>query len=113
MEKIIFILISLALLIGLIYFVNQEEKPFAIQSTNEEVVQIEEDTIYVLQGTTIDELLTYIESASRIKQTYTITTNEGNDKQKQELYSFDLLHVESKSTDDDRTYKIMSVTTFD
>ena len=68
--------------------------PFGIASTNEELVIVDENEIYIVEGLSIEEFLENIEPKRQQKHEYFFITSEGSAKQKDIIYSYDRLIVE-------------------
>ncbi|MCF7926593.1 MAG: hypothetical protein K9L74_03370 [Candidatus Izimaplasma sp.] len=106
-----FILIIIVLLIGaLFYGLTYEPKPeesadgpslytfnTKVVSTDEFVVQVDEDSLIILEGTSQEEVLSIILASNGSNQSYRFTTSEGSEKSVEQLFSYDRLYVTAQN----------------
>lgn len=107
---------ALIIVLGSIFLIIRERNSeIMIESRDESVLRFDEENMEatVVSGLTIDELIDSIESLNRLDLVFDVTTNEGNEKQKSIVYSYDLLIVEAKEKDLSVTYSIRTTNSFD
>ena len=100
------LIIALGLiLIGVIYYANQEEEvpqgssETIVLSLDFDVLQFnqEDNIIYILEGTVQDDIFDRLVAKDGSPQEYRITTSEGSDKSLDEIYEYDRLYVVSEN----------------
>ena len=99
--NVILVICSTLVLIGLFYNgIKDNQEPIITGSSNtvifsieSSLLKVEDDTIYVLEGTIQSDILNNITSEDFSSQTYRITTSEGFAKEKITISSFDRLYV--------------------
>lgn len=116
MRKLALGVIIVLVLAGTIFFIIQERNSeIMVESNDESMVRLDEEDmiVTVVSGITVDELVDSIDSSNRLDLTFDVTTNEGNQKQKSVVYSYDLLYIEAKRKNLDVTYSVRTVESFD
>ncbi|MEF3693626.1 MAG: hypothetical protein V3569_05580 [Acholeplasmataceae bacterium] len=60
-------------------------------------IYLDQSTIYILEGMTVSDVISFIESVDGSKQTYTGVTNDRSPKEKLEFFNYEYLLVTSES----------------
>jgi|GEM_PF-2536935 len=119
MKKILVAIAAIVLvlvLVGVFYSVIQKDDPDPIitgssntivLSLDTNILKIEDDTVYVLEGAIQEDILNNISSEDDSPQEYRITTSEGSKKSKDEVYTYDRLYVVAENGVNESYYRIM------
>lgn len=86
--------------VGVIAYTNNENnKPatITIESMDSEVFIVEDNIIYVLEGTIQSDVLNNLTATDSSTQSYQITTSEGSNKSLSEIYEYDRLYVTAEN----------------
>ena len=120
--NIVLVICSTLVLIGLFYngIQDNDQEPIITGSSNTEVLsidksvlKIEDDIIYVLEGSVQDDILNNVKSEDYSPQTYRITTSEGSNKKFAEIYDFDRLYIVAENGVDEAFYRILYTDSLD
>ncbi len=103
-----------ALGLMLLFLPDRDRDPeFGIVSLDESLVQVEDEYLYVIEGTTQEELLQHVENNGDydVEMRFSFTTSERGEKQKEELFSYDRLYIEASLNGEEleRYYHIIPV----
>jgi len=125
MKKILVAIAAIVLvlvLIGVFYSVIQKDDPdpiitgssnTVVLSLDTNTLKIEDDSVYVLEGTLQEDILNSIVSEDDSPQIYRITTSEGSTKSKAEVYSYDRLYVMAENGVNETYYTILYIDSLD
>ena len=94
-------LVLVLVLIGVFYSVLQDDDidPITVSSNivalslDTNILKIEGGTVYILEGTSQEDILNNLISEDDSTQTYRVATSEGSNKTKDEIYEYDRLYV--------------------
>jgi len=120
--NIILVIVLVLVLIGVFYRVSQDvdEDPIIIGSSNivvltldTNILKIQDDNVYVLDGTIQEDILNNIVSEDDSPQAYRITTSEGSNKSLDEIYEYDRLYVVSENGVNEAYYTILYIDSLD
>jgi len=107
-------IVLILVLIGVFYSVIQDKEPIitgssntAILSLDTTILKIDKDTIIVLEGTLQADILDNIGSEDNTPQIYRITTSEGSNKTKSEIYEYDRLYIMAENGVTESYYMIL------
>ena len=92
--NVVLVIVSILVLIGLFY--NGRKEPIITGSSNtvvlsldSTILKVENDNVYILEGTIQEDLLNNVTSEDSTPQSYRITTSEGSNKTLDEIYEYD------------------------
>ena len=114
--NIILVISSVLVLIGLFYngIQDNDQEPIITGSSNTvvlslvtDILKIEDDTVYILEGSIQDDILNNITSEDGSLQAYRITTSEGSDKSLDEIYEYDRLYIIAENGVNEAYYRIL------
>ena len=120
--NIILVISSALVLIGLFYSGIQDDnqEPIITGSSNTVILssdlsifKIEENTIYILEGTIQEDILNNITSEDNSPQSYRITTSEGSDKSLDMIYEYDRLYIIAENGVNEAYYRILYTDSLD
>lgn len=120
--NIILLISFILILIGVFYSVIQDDdqEPIITGSSNTiilsldtSILKIEDETLFVLEGTVQQDILNNIASEDDSPQIYRITTSEGSTKSKDEVYTYDRLYVMAENGVNEAYYTLLFIDSLD
>ena len=120
--NIILVICLILVLIGALYIKNQDgdTEPIITGSSNTivlssdmNILRIEDDTIYILEGAIQEDILNNINSEDGSPQIYRVTTSEGSNKSLDEIYEYDRLYVMAENGVNEAYYIILYTDSLD
>ncbi len=120
--NIVLVICSTLVLIGLFYngIQDNDQEPIITGSSNTvilssdlSVLKIEENTVYILEGTTPEDILNDVTSEDDSPQSYRITTSEGYSKSSDIIYDYDRLYVVAENGVNEAYYRIFYTDSLD
>ena len=116
--NIILVVSSILVLIGLFY--SGIKEPVITGSSNTVIIsldtntfKIEDDIIYILEGTVQEDILSNVTSEDNSPQTYRLTTSEGSNKSLDEIYEYDRLYILAENGVNEAYYTILYIDSLD
>lgn len=116
------VIVSILVLIGLFYRGSKDDdvevnttasSNIVVLSLNQNILKIDGDNIYIIEGTLQEEILNNITSGDSSRQSYLLTVSDGSSKTLDKIYEYDRLYVRAENGVNQEYYTFLYIESLD